>query len=369
MSKIRSISVLLTLPVVLCLGTRGLAQETALPANAASAVSLDPGDCALFIWVGDPGRLLFISQADDGVAYAAGQAGKRYSISPGRTADKFGQYGTQDFLGERGQSWQVRLITPAERPSAVFYTSGTITIPAPDGWVRIESAQGVSACNDTDVGSALNLDETDGGFTPPAWVQPPSQLEERQRITAPSAMVEAVTESKPAPAAQIIEMPDPQPEQEPVPARQVIRTPQPPSAPLVMAKNVETPFIEKSSDVEKIPDVEQSAPAWINAGFVAAAPIPLAEADTAIPPLTPPLHTVQIGSYRTDALAHKAWNELQQEATYLQEKDSVVQRAFVKGQGEVFRLRVTGFSDRDGAVNFCWRLQSNGLDCYVPSVK
>ena len=337
MLKLRLISVLLTLPALLCFGTRVTAQEAALPA---SSINLEVGDCALFIWVGYPSRLLFISQAEDRIAYSAEYVGKRYSISPNRAADKFGQYADQDFLGQGRELWQIRLDVPTELPESLFYKSGSITLPAPDGWLRVENAQAVSACNNTGFGSALSLDENTGGFTPPHWLETPAQLSQKESAGPKTAVVAVVAEPEAVPEPLIIQTPEAAPE-----------------PPLVMVETT-TPL-----------SVEIEAPTLINASYVSVEPESVTEVVPEPVIAIAPVHTVQLGAYRNEALARQAWENLQIKANYLQEKESIVQLADVKGQGEIYRLRVTGFPDRTGAVDFCWRLQSNMIDCYVPGVK
>lgn len=179
MPNFRFISVLLTPLVSLGLGTQVVSQEAGLSAPLKESVNLAPDDCALFVWAGYPSRLLFISHASEQAAYSAQDGLQRYAMKPNRETDKFGQSASQDILDKSGDVLELRLNEPSDKSKFVLYDSGTLSLPSPDGWLRIESAQGVSACNETGSGSAISLDESSGSFNMPAWLETPAELAKR----------------------------------------------------------------------------------------------------------------------------------------------------------------------------------------------
>ena len=75
---------------------------------------------------------------------------------------------------------------------------------------------------------------------------------------------------------------------------------------------------------------------------------------------------VQIGSFRTEQEAEEAWLNF---ATRHSELGSGftpdIQSTEIEGRGTYHRLRISAFSSRDTASDYCSQLQSRGQDCYV----
>ncbi len=349
MSNRRIICAALTLTGVLGAAAPLFAQERQPNQVAAESLNLAPGDCALFVWTGYPSRLHFVSLAEQGAAFAAQDGGARYAIRPNRAADKFGQFPSQDFMGGTGKPAQLRLADPAALYKSVVYKSGTITLPAPDGWLDIESAQAVSTCNETSAVETLTLDNQTGSYAVPAWLQ------------TPAASVDIIPQDIIAPA--------------PVPLPPIVVEPEVRIEPEIGVK----PEIRLEPEILVEREVMSSAPipGLVQAVYkreIAPPPSRVEAAAQTTPDKSPPApkvktprsYTVQIGAYPNEPLAHERWADFKKEFKYLRRKTSSVQVAAVENVGVVYRLRITGFPNLKRATRFCNRLKKDDVDCFVP---
>ena len=77
---------------------------------------------------------------------------------------------------------------------------------------------------------------------------------------------------------------------------------------------------------------------------------------------------VQLGAYDSEAIALQAWQDLTSEyETILTGRDRFLQPVALDNGQELIRLRASGYSDRDSAVEACESLQSSGQACFVTS--
>ena len=328
MLKIRFIGALLTLSLSLSWGVGLFAEETKPVVNADQSVILSPNDCALFVWVGYPSRLLYISRGRDRLTYTVQDGPKRFSTNLNRGPDKFGQFANQNLFDGTQQSTQIQLETPTDLSENLLYNSGTMTKQVPDGWLHIENAQAVSTCNHEAFDKIINLNRDSGHFEVPQWLKTPAQLAETQLADINTQQAAQTPRSS-------------QPDIEVIAERKII---------------VEAPYIEPVELVSSRPNN---------------APLETVEQTLTTPPVTDvySANTVQIGAFPTADIAHQAWTKFQQKADYLHQKESIVQMAKIEGLGLLYRLRIKGFSDRDSAVAFCARLKSDGIDCFAPRIK
>lgn len=75
---------------------------------------------------------------------------------------------------------------------------------------------------------------------------------------------------------------------------------------------------------------------------------------------------VQIGAFRSDALAAQAWREfLAQHHEIVGDLVSDIQEADLGASGVWHRLRIGPFNDRNAANAFCATLKARGADCFV----
>lgn len=77
-------------------------------------------------------------------------------------------------------------------------------------------------------------------------------------------------------------------------------------------------------------------------------------------------YVLQIGAYKSDAEAMAAWKVYQgKHAALLAGFSSDVQRADLGDKGVWYRLRISGFADKEAAVALCERLKSQNGACFL----
>lgn len=73
---------------------------------------------------------------------------------------------------------------------------------------------------------------------------------------------------------------------------------------------------------------------------------------------------VQFGAFKSYALAKNEWRKLILSiGKHLNGRDWLIEPISTAGSGELYRLRVVGFSDWKEATVFCGRLSARGADC------
>ena len=97
----------------------------------------------------------------------------------------------------------------------------------------------------------------------------------------------------------------------------------------------------------------------------AAATPPAPAAKPAAAPATG-AYVLQIGAYKSQADADAAWKTYKsRHAALLSGYGPNVQQADLGEKGTWYRLRVSGFSDRDVALALCDRLKADGGACFL----
>ena len=326
MLKSRCIFASLALPLLLSVSSQTRAEDLPLDIEAAQSVTIAPSECAMFIWVGYPSRLTFVSIPDEDKAYSSYNGVQAHALSYKRLSDKFGQFATQDLLSETDRAMELRLGNPRNIVGHILYETGTTTLAASDGWISVENAQAVSSCNPSAEAIVIGLDENQNAFLLPKVFKTPTQLIEIDKT------IDVAQAPSPAPPQQI---------------------------PLI----VETPIVLEAVASETI---------------ILDTPLPaIASTQAEIPPTfthashvaTPDQYTVQLGAFNSASLAQNAWVRFQKDIDYLQDRHHTLQFAEIKGKGIFYRLRVTGFDDRSHADALCLRLKADGVDCFVPRLE
>jgi hypothetical protein len=185
---------------------------------------------------------------------------------------------------------------------------------------------------------------------------------------APPATPAATQTPPPAPAkaqpAPVVAAPQPVAAPAPAPAKPapalkpVVATPKP--APM-MAAPKPAPAAEKPKPVISAPlapatGAPRALPGLASTAPVAAAPKPAASGS----------YVLQIGAYKSQADADAAWKAYKaKHAALLAGYGSDVQQAELGEKGTWYRLRITGFGDRDVANGLCDRLKADGGSCFL----
>lgn len=106
------------------------------------------------------------------------------------------------------------------------------------------------------------------------------------------------------------------------------------------------------------------APRQLGAPVVAAATKPAPAA--AKPAASAGAYVLQIGAYKSQADADTAWKAYKSKhAALLSGYAPDVQQAELGEKGTWYRLRIAGFSDKDGASATCDRLKADGGNCFL----
>ena len=158
------------------------------------------------------------------------------------------------------------------------------------------------------------------------------------------------------PAAEAASLPPPVP----AAAAPVPPAPLTPSAPPPAAQ------VPDSSEIPPVAAVEPPAPV----------PPPPAETPEPVPAPPPELRgavsalsggaVLQIGAYRSGAVAMQAWQEfLVEHREVVADLVSDIQEVNLEASGVWHRLRIGPFADRDAANALCTTLKARGADCFV----
>lgn len=75
---------------------------------------------------------------------------------------------------------------------------------------------------------------------------------------------------------------------------------------------------------------------------------------------------IQINSQRSEAAAWAAWDKLKKKhGELLADREAIVQKADLGGQGTVYRLRIKNLPTKADAVSVCGKLKAAGLSCFI----
>jgi len=186
---------------------------------------------------------------------------------------------------------------------------------------------------------------------------PPDDSADNTAQPAKSAAAPAPVAAKPAPPAPVPAKPAE------VPAKPAASTPPKSVATLIQQAN-STPVAEAPKPVAKqapapLGGPATGAPRQLNAATPAATPLP-----EAAKPAASGGYVLQIGAYKSQADADAAWKVYKvKHAALLSAYSDDVQRADLGEKGTWYRLRISGFADKDMASSLCDRLKADGGAC------
>jgi hypothetical protein len=192
--------------------------------------------------------------------------------------------------------------------------------------------------------------------TPPAAAPQP----------APAPVAEA---PKPAPAPKVAAAPQPAPAKPtPAPAKPAALAPPKSVAALIQQAN-STPVAEAPKTAAKQAPAPLGGPATgapRQLGAAAAAPAQAKAAPAAAKPAASGGYVLQIGAYKSQADADTAWKAYKaKHAALLAGYGDDVQQADLGEKGTWYRLRISGFADKDMATSLCDRLKADGGACIL----
>ena len=189
---------------------------------------------------------------------------------------------------------------------------------------------------------------------PAASSPPPATKPALTETPAPTAPVKAQAPVAPAKVAAAAPVP------KPAPALKASQLPPQPAAPIGPATAPPRALNAASAPVAASP-----APKPV----VAAAPIPTTPAPTtpvASAPMAAGASVLQIGAYKSQADADRAWTTYKtKHASLLAGYAPDVKQVDLGEKGTWFRLRIAGFPSKDVASALCDRLKADGGNCFL----
>ncbi|MDB5733867.1 MAG: hypothetical protein JWN16_504 [Alphaproteobacteria bacterium] len=214
---------------------------------------------------------------------------------------------------------------------------------------------------------------------------PPAKPDAAKADAAPPLKPEtAPVETKPAPV--VAAKPEPQ---KAVAAPPPVAKPEPQKVVAAPAKPIPAPVKAAAPPPKSVAALIQQANTTPPPAKVVAAPVPatpvLAGPATGAPrqlgtpvtaaakpapvaakPATSGAYILQIGAYKSQADADAAWKAYKSKhAALLSGYAPDVQQAELGEKGTWYRLRIAGFSDKDGASATCDRLKADGGNCFL----
>jgi cell division septation protein DedD len=180
--------------------------------------------------------------------------------------------------------------------------------------------------------------------------------------------------------SQPVHAPTPQPAKRVATAE--LRTPQAselaPAAPETprVASHAPRALVKPSLDTQPPPQAQasQSQAAQPEASTAPALASSTDTADATPAPAAPVTHAgtsdsggfvVQVGSYKSQALADASWELFKSKHSDASAYQSNVKEADLGDKGTWYRLRVAGFADKAAATAFCARLKAQGASCLI----
>jgi hypothetical protein len=107
-----------------------------------------------------------------------------------------------------------------------------------------------------------------------------------------------------------------------------------------------------------------AAPRQLGAAAQTPAPVKMAAAPPAAKPAASGGYVLQIGAYKSQADADAAWKVYKaKHAALLSAYSDDIQQADLGEKGIWYRLRISGFADKDMATSLCDRLKADGGAC------
>lgn len=208
----------------------------------------------------------------------------------------------------------------------------------------------------------------------------PAPVAEAPKPAAPAAAPQPAPVAqapKPAPApkmAQAAPKPAPAPTKPvAVPAKPVAAKPAASAPPKSVAALIQqansTPAAEAPRPVAKQAPVPLGGPATAaprQLGMATGTPAPVKAAAPAAKPAVSGGYVLQIGAYKSQADAEAAWKAYKaKHAALLAGYGDEVQQADLGAKGTWYRLRISGFADKNMATSLCDRLKTDGGACIL----
>ena len=282
--------------------------------------SIAPKGCALFVWINNSKAPRLITTTTHSFGFNSRNEATKLRRLFSSKADALGQFSRQDFDDGTGRQYQLHLGPALTATDTILYETGTWTLQNEDGWLQVESAKAVSACNPATEVTQIRYDELSAGFHPPNWLRTPIDIQ--SEISTPEIIQE-----------------------------------------LKVVQNI----IEAETPLAKVSPVEPliyDALVPPNDAVIKVDPKPFERAD--IIGIIPSLYTVQIGAFKKPEQAVTHLYKLRNKLSYLDDLDYALQETTVENVGQLYRLRLTSIPNKSSAIKLCTRLKGDGVDCFVP---
>jgi hypothetical protein len=187
-------------------------------------------------------------------------------------------------------------------------------------------------------------------------------------VSPPPATKPALTET-PAPAlpakveapAAPVKVAAATPAPKPTPALKASQLPPQPAAPIGPATAP-----PRTLNTARAPVVASPAPKPVAAAAPPAPSVPVASPSVASTPIAAGASVLQIGAYKSQADADRAWATYKtKHASLLAGYSPDVKQVDLGEKGTWFRLRIAGFPSKDVASALCDRLKADGGGCFL----
>ncbi|MEP6829929.1 MAG: SPOR domain-containing protein [Rhizomicrobium sp.] len=187
-------------------------------------------------------------------------------------------------------------------------------------------------------------------------------------VSPPPATKPALTETPaPAPPAKVeapaapVKVAAAAPAPKPAPALKASQLPPQPAAPIGPATAP-----PRTLNTASAPVVAPPAPKPVAAAAPPAPSIPVASPPVASMPIAAGASVLQIGAYKSQADADRAWATYKtKHASLLAGYSPDVKQVDLGEKGTWFRLRIAGFPSKDVASALCDRLKADGGGCFL----
>ncbi len=159
--------------------------------------------------------------------------------------------------------------------------------------------------------------------------------------------------------------------------KELLPKPVPPSVelagveePVLPKRKIITDRIPAEETVAVVPRPKPAKPAPVEEKIVAVEPLPetvTEEAPQAAAVVEPPANSwsVQIASASSEDGAWSVWKKMQSRHALLAKAKPVVVKADLGTKGIFYRVRLSGFADKDAAKDACAKLKVKGIACFV----
>jgi hypothetical protein len=202
--------------------------------------------------------------------------------------------------------------------------------------------------------------------TPAPIAQAPKPAPPPPVVTPQPAPAPVAEAPRPVPPLPLLKAAAPKPA--PAPAKPAVSAPPKSVAALIQQANA-TPIAETPKPLAKQAPAPLGGPATgAPRALSTAVPAKPAPAATPMPTAAKPAasggYVLQIGAYKSQADADAAWKSYKaKHAALLSAYSDDVQQADLGEKGTWYRLRISGFADKDMAASVCDRLKADGGAC------